>query len=67
MKDVSDVLCEITKHNNQMKKRKPTPQMNNTNKIMLQTMTLAPNEKKSGKQWQMVNSDYLSGVGITRN
>lgn len=50
-----------------MKKRKPTPQMNNTNKIMLQTMTLAPNEKKSGKQWQMVNSDYLSGVGITRN
>ena len=65
MKDVSDVLCEITKHNNQIKKK--NSQMNKNNKIMLQTMTLAPNEKKSGKQWQMFNSDYLSGVGITRN
>ena len=30
-------------------------------------MTLALYEKKSGKQWQMVNSDYLCGSGTVRD
>lgn len=38
--------------------------MNNTNKIMLQTMTLAPNEKKSGNSGKWLTVIISVGLGL---